>query len=69
MNTTELWSRFIIPLIFIGLSWILSVINTYFFNDENYDKAKFIASIAKSLLSVGFGALIGTLIFMSNHLG
>jgi hypothetical protein len=69
MNTTELWGRFIIPLIFIGLSWIFSVVNTYFFNDKNYDKAKFIASIARHLLSIGLGALIGTLIFMSNHLG
>jgi hypothetical protein len=69
MNAAELWGKFITPLIFIGLSWIFSVVNIYFFNDDNYEKAKFIASIARHLLSIGFGALIGTLIFMSNHLG
>ena len=69
MNAAELWSRFITPLIFIGLSWILSVVNNFSFNDENYEKAKLIASIVKSLLSVGFGSLIGTLIVISNNLG
>lgn len=69
MNATELWSRFISPLIFIGLSWILSVVNTFFFDGKNYEKAEHIASIARHLLSVGLGLFIGTLIFMSNHLG
>ena len=69
MNAAELWGRFITPLIFIGLSWILSVVNAFFFNNGKYETAKLIASIAKSLLSVGFGSLIGTLIVVSNNLG
>ena len=68
MNAAELWGKFIVPLIFIGLSWILSVVNAFFLNDEKYEKAKLIASIAKSLLSVGLGSLIGTLIIISNKL-
>ena len=69
MNAAEFWGKFITPLIFIGLSWILSLVTTFFLNDEKYEKAKLIASIAKSLLSVGLGSLIGTLIIISNKLG